>query len=220
LTAEKALLQVALADPDATVDSLRATCRDLLELGEAQERLIHSLLTLAVGEQGVERRRPVDLASVAASVVSAREDLARRKAITVRTILGAAATAGDPGLVESLTANLVENALRHNHTGGWVEVVTDTVAGAARLTVRNSGPVVPPERVEQLFEPFTRLSGPRLASHEGHGLGLAIVSAIARAHGARLIPSAPPGGGLEITASFPTSPVDHEVTVMLDGDVS
>ena len=127
LTAERTLLQVALADPDATIDSLRAACQDVLALGEAQERLIEALLTLAGGEQGVEQREPFDLAVVARGVLLTRQT----EGIEVDSALGAAPTAGDPRLVESLVANLVDNALRHNTPGGRVEIATATVEGGA-----------------------------------------------------------------------------------------
>jgi CheY-like chemotaxis protein len=112
LTAERTLLQVALADPDATAETLRSTCRDVLALGEQQERLIEALLTLASGEQGIEQREPFDLAEIAGNVVLARHQEARRRDIRVDTALATAPAAGDPNLVESLVANLVDNALR------------------------------------------------------------------------------------------------------------
>ena len=200
LTAERTLLQVALADPDATVDSLRAACQDVLALGEAQERLIEALLTLAGGEQGVEQREPFDLAVVAHDVLLSR----RTGGVEVCGRLDAAPAAGDPRLVESLVANLVDNALRHNLPGGRAEIVTVTVAGGARITVRNTGPVVPPDQVDRLFQPFQQLGGQRIRHTAGHGLGLAIVSAIAGAHGATLIARSQPEGGLDIEITFPS----------------
>jgi signal transduction histidine kinase len=199
LTAERALLQVALADQDATVDSLRATCQDVLALGEAQERLIEALLTLAGGEQGVEQREPFDLAVVAHGVLLTRQ----AEGIEVDSALGAAPAAGDPRLVESLVANLVDNALRHNVPGGRVEIATATVEGGARITVRNTGPVIPPDQVERLFQPFQQLGGQRIRHNAGHGLGLAIVRAIAGAHGATLTTRPRPEGGLDIEVTFP-----------------
>jgi signal transduction histidine kinase len=198
LTAERALLQVALADPDASAEALRSACREVLALGAAQERLIDALLTLASGEQGVERREPFDLAAVAGAVLRSR----RAGGVTVRATLGTAPAAGDPRLVESLVANLVDNALRHNEPGGRVEVATGTGGDGSRIVVRNTGPVVPPGEVDRLFEPFQQLDGRRIRHGEGHGLGLAIVRAIADAHGAAVAARALPEGGLEVTVSF------------------
>lgn len=203
LTAERTLLQVALADPDSTSETLRAACRDVLALGESQERLIDALLTLASSEQGVEQREPFDLAGIAHGVVLARDEEAHRRDIRLDTALAAAPATGDPSLVESLVANLVDNALRHNTTGGRVEIATSISGGCARVTVGNTGPVIPPEQVDRLFQPFQRLGGQRVSHTDGHGLGLAIVRAIAGAHGATLQPRARPGGGLDIAVTFP-----------------
>jgi signal transduction histidine kinase len=203
LTAERTLLQVALADPAATAETLRSTCQDVLALGQQQERLIEALLTLASSEQGIEQREPFDLAEIAGKVMLARRQEAQRRGIQVDTTLAPAPAAGDPNLVESLVANLVDNALRHNAAGGRIEIATTTTAGGARITVKNTGPVIPPGEVERLFQPFQQLGSQRIRHTNGHGLGLAIVRAIASAHGATLIPRARPEGGLDIEVSFP-----------------
>jgi signal transduction histidine kinase len=199
LTAERTVLQVALADPGTTVESLRAACEEVLKLSVAQERLIGALLTLASGELGVDRPEPFDLAAVAGGVLRSRP----AGGLTVEATLSAAPALGNRRLVESLTANLVDNALRYNVPGGRVEVLTASVEGSARLVVRNSGPVVPPAEVDRLFEPFQQLNAQRTRHGEGHGLGLAIVRAIANAHSAALTAHAQPAGGLEVAVTFP-----------------
>ncbi|MCS7476824.1 sensor histidine kinase [Umezawaea endophytica] len=110
-------------------------------------------------------------------------------------------TAGDTGLVQSLVANLVDNAVRHNHPGGRVEIITRASATEATLTVANSGPLVPEDQIQRLFQPFQRL-GPG----HGLGLGLAIVEAVAQAHHATVTTSAHPEGGLSITVRFALAP--------------
>ncbi len=100
-----------------------------------------------------------------------------------------------------MVANLVDNALRHNVTGGRAEIATRTSAGRGVISAGNTGPVVAPDEVDRLFQPFQRLGGERMG--EGHGLGLAIVRAIAGAHGATLTAKARPEGGLDIEVSFP-----------------
>jgi signal transduction histidine kinase len=202
LTAERALLQVALADPDATTETLRTACREVLALGEAQERLIGSLLTLASSERGIERREPVDLAGIAGQVLLARDLPARQRGIDIRTALGPATATGDPDLVESLVANLVDNALRHNVAGGWIELTTAPAPGGARITVTNTGTAIPPGEVERLFQPFQRLGDQRVRHGDGHGLGLAIVRAIAGAHGATIVARPRPEGGLHTEITF------------------
>ncbi|HEY3480147.1 MAG TPA: HAMP domain-containing sensor histidine kinase [Streptomyces sp.] len=203
LTAERTLLQVALAEPDASAEALRATCEEVLALGAQQERLIDALLTLASSERGIERREPFDLAEIAGKVLVDREGEARRRGIRIASTLGPAAAAGDPSLVESMVANLVDNALRHNVPGGRVEVTTAVSGGMAYVTVTNTGEKIPPTELDRLFRPFQQLGGQRVRHHQGHGLGLAIVRAIADAHGATLIPLARPEGGLDFAVGFP-----------------
>jgi signal transduction histidine kinase len=203
LTAERSLLQVALADPDATEQTLRAACQEVLVLGGQQERLIEALLTLSCSERGVERWDPFDLAEVAARVVLDRRNEARRRGIHVETTLTAASVTGDPSLTESLVANLVDNALGHNLPAGRAEISTAITAGQVVLSVSNTGPVIPPDDVDRLFQPFQRLEGERIRHAAGYGLGLAIVRAIADAHGATLNASARPAGGLDIEVCFP-----------------
>jgi len=199
LTAERTLLQVALADPDADSAALRTACLEVLALGESQERLINALLTLAGGEQGLDQRVPFELPVIARTVLLGRS----ARGIEVETSLAPATAGGDPSLVESLVANLVDNALRHNVPGGWVRVATSVGEdGRARLRVTNTGPVIPPDEVDRLFEPFQRLGGQRLRHTDGHGLGLAIVRAIATAHGAAVRPKARPEGGLDVEVVF------------------
>ena len=100
-------------------------------------------------------------------------------------------------------ANLLDNAIRHNVPGGQVQVSTGTHAGRAFLSVSNSGPVIPPAEAGRLLEPFRQLDGERTRHDGGHGLGLAIVSAVARAHGASLTLLPRPAGGLDVTVTFP-----------------
>jgi signal transduction histidine kinase len=202
LTAERALLQVALADPDASAATLRTACEEILALGERQERLVAALLTLASGQGGVDEWEPFDLAEISRNVLLVRREDAERRGIEVSTALSAAAAKGDPRLAESLVVNLVDNAIRYSVTGGRVAVSTIRAAGKATFRISNTGDVVPPGQVERLFEPFQRLGGERTRSADGYGLGLAIVRAIADAHGATLTPRAQPEGGLDTEVSF------------------
>jgi signal transduction histidine kinase len=201
LTAERTVLQVALADPAASVATLRAACDEVLRLGEQQERLIDALLSLAVSERGISRAEPFDLAEVAATAL---------RDLDIGARLGPAPAQGDPRLAESLLANLAGNAVRHNVPGGWAEIETGTAAGRAVVRVTNTGPVIPAAEVARLFQPFQRLGDERVRPGRGHGggygLGLAIVRAIAAAHGAELSASPRPEGGLDITVTFPPVP--------------
>jgi signal transduction histidine kinase len=203
LSAGRALLQVAIADPDSTAASLRATCVELVGLADQQERLIAAMLTLAKSECGPQQAEPLDLASIAEQAILARQQAAGQKGLRVRTALAAAPVTGDPNLVASLAANLVDNAIRHNQPGGWADIRTAMTMSGAVLTVSNTGALVPPDAVDDLFHPFRQLGPQRIRPGAGHGLGLAIVRAIADAHGASVSAVARPAGGLDVTITFP-----------------
>ena len=203
LTAGRALLQVAIADPEPSIKRLRATCEELVELGDQQERLIAALLTLANSQRGLGHPEPLDLAAITGNVLQARQAEAGRRGIRLRSALAAAPATGDPSLAESLVANLVDNAIRHNRPGGQAEITTGLTAAGAVLSVSNTGALIAPGEVEDLFQPFRQLGAQRIRHGEGHGLGLAIVRAIADAHGAALTARPLPGGGLAIEVIFP-----------------
>jgi len=211
LTLERALLEAFLTDPEPTAESLRATCERLLVANTQQDRLIEALLTLATSERGIERWEPIDLAVLADQALASRRAEAERRGLRVGTSLTAAPASGDPDLAERLVANLVDNALHYNIPGGWVELVTGTGAGQATVRVSNTGPAVPAEEVEELFQPFRRLGSGRTRHRDGHGLGLSIVSAIATAHRATLDARPRSGGGLDVEVRFPAAPTGAHV---------
>jgi signal transduction histidine kinase len=205
LARQRTLVEVALRDPDPTVGSLQQTMRRVLATGEEQERLIEALLTLARSQRGIDRREPLDLAAVTGYALAVSGPEAESRGVQVSATFGAAPITGDQRLAERLVANLVDNALRHNVEGGWVEVATGMRSGRAVLSVANTGPAISPEQVETLFQPFGRLDAGRL-SRDGLGLGLSIVTAITDAHDADLRARPLPGGGLEVEIHFPAVP--------------
>ena len=205
ITLERALVEVALSDPNPSIESLRETCQRVLTASEQQERLIEALLTLARSQRGVESRAPVDLREVTEEVVRSVPS----NGLTVKTELGAASTTGDQAMLERLVANLVENAVRYNEPDGWVTAWTGLRDGEPTVEVTNPGPVVAEEQVGELVKPFSRLDGNgALAArnadgHQGLGLGLSIVQAIVEAHGARMTTTPRAEGGLEVAVRFP-----------------
>ena len=148
LTVDRTLLQVALAQPDASAEQLRGTLEELLASGREQERLLEALLTLAASERGLERSEPIDLAMLAGRAAGAD---------AVKASLSSAPTNGDPALVELLIANLLDNAIRHNDERGLVEISTGVDGDVSQVTVENTGPVVPASALQRLFEPFARI---------------------------------------------------------------
>ena len=106
---------------------------------------------------------------------------------------------GDPALLERLVGNLVENAVRHNVSGGWIRIRTETVGASGVLEVASAGPVIDPQTLAELFEPFRQGQRAR-TGHRGTGLGLSIVRAVVAAHGGTVGAAVrSPGGGLRVT---------------------
>lgn len=204
LTRQRALIQVALDDPSATVSSLRHAHERVLAAELRLEGLIDGLLALSRGQGGLDRREPVDLAELMDDVVGARREQLAALDLELRVTLAAAPTAGDPRLLERLVANLIDNGVRHNTPGGSVTLVTGTRDRRAFLSVENTGQNIPADELDRLFEPFQRLNGARTGHDKGHGLGLSIVRAIAAVHGADVNACPRADGGLAIEISFPS----------------
>jgi signal transduction histidine kinase len=203
LTAARALLEMVISDPHATVETFRATCEQVLEEGAQQEQLIDALLALAHGQRGIDRPQTVDLTAIASHVLLTHGPDAAARGVQLDVALEPALVSGDRRLIELLTANLVDNALRHNVRNGRVQVKVGTQAGQATLAVANTGLLVPADEIERLLAPFQRLAADRVGNGDGLGLGLSIVAAIANAHEAALDVHPGPTGGLAIEVRFP-----------------
>jgi signal transduction histidine kinase len=200
LTLEHALLQEAVSDPEPTVDSYRAQLEELMIVSGQQRQLLNSLLVLATSERGLDRTESVDLSELTADVLRAVES--RPLGLEMTTDIQPARVVGDPALLLRLIANLVENAMTYNIPNGWVRVTTETEDGHCVLSVTNTGPPIPREMVDQLLNPFQRLSHTDDDHH--HGLGLSIVKTIAAAHSAEVTVRARPAGGLAVQVLFPS----------------
>jgi signal transduction histidine kinase len=203
LTFERALLEVALADPNASAQTLRRTCEQLLANSEHQEELIEALLILSRSQRGIDQRERFDLAAVSENVLATMREQAEHRGIHLDVRLQPAETSGDARLAERLIGNLVDNGIRHNHTLGRVELRTTKQADRSIVSVANSGPIVPADELERLFQPFQRLGTNRTEHRDGIGLGLSIVKAVAAAHDATLTVQPRPNGGLQIEVAFP-----------------
>ncbi|MEU6766834.1 ATP-binding protein [Streptomyces sp. NPDC046853] len=202
LAVQRAAAEIGLAgEPDpGQVARIRTK---LISVADDSEHLIEGLLLLATSERGLERREPVALDVIADAVAEGLAGRAAERDVTLSLRAEPLTVDGDGVLLDRLVHNLVANAVDYNVKGGRVEVRT----GPGGIEVTNTGPVVPPETVPHLFEPFRRLRERTHARGEGAGLGLSIVAAIARAHGAQATAEANgEGGGLSVRVRFPTAP--------------
>jgi signal transduction histidine kinase len=199
LTVMRTTVDVVLAKPHPTHDDLLGMGRDVRSAIDHAHGLIEALLTLARADRGRLGREAIDLATVAEDALDAAAP--EFGAAQLHTSLAAAPTNGDPILLERLAANLVDNAVRYNRPDGAVWVSTETVAGRVRLIVDNTGPLISPDDIGRLFEPFRRLRD--RTGDGGFGLGLAVVASIAAAHGGAAAAEARRDGGLSVTVSLP-----------------
>jgi signal transduction histidine kinase len=206
LAINRTLLEVALADPELPAQT-EQLARALLTTNERSERMIEGLLALARADNALVDPVPVDLAAVAGRAAAQCEAEAAERAVLVRTDLGPAIALGDGSLLERVASNLIQNGLRYNAPGGWVDVVTYDQGSHGLLVVANSGPTVPEQAAEGLFEPFRRLQPAggalRDPADRGAGLGLSIVRAIVSAHGGRIAVQPRLEGGLVVRVWIP-----------------
>lgn len=206
LANQQAALDVALADPEASVADLRRAAGVALGQADRANRTVDALLGLARVQSGLEpvRRRTVDLAALVGEAVEQvrAEEGARRP---WHLHLDPVAVAADPDLLHRAVANLLQNAERHNlpDAQGWVDVRLRVRGGYAVLAVANTGPRIAAGDAAALVLPFRRGADDRTGSDRGVGLGLSIVQAVADHHGGRLElhPLAP--GGLEVELALP-----------------
>ncbi|MFC8727264.1 sensor histidine kinase [Streptomyces bacillaris] len=199
LAVQRAAAEIGLAD-DPPPEKVAWIREKLIDTAAGSEQLIEGLLLLAVSDEGLRRREPVDLGATTTTVTEALAAEAAERDVTVDVAARPVGVEGDPVLLDHLVHNLVANAVRHNHPGGTVRVRV----GPGGLEVANTGPVVAPETVPLLFEPFRRARARRHAPGEGAGLGLSIVASVARAHGGEATATANPGGGLTARVTLPT----------------
>ncbi|MCX4970706.1 HAMP domain-containing histidine kinase [Streptomyces sp. NBC_00654] len=205
LTLQRTALEIPLAQGRVPAD-LRPAFQRALDANARSEHLIAALLTLARGESAQLTPRPADLGDAAVDALADLADEARTAGIRIIADPGPAPVTGDPSLLRQIALNLLANAVRHNHRDGSATVTTGTVGGLAFIEVGNTGPVVDPDDIPALFEPFQR---GREHRSDGTGLGLAVVRAITLTHHGELTATPRPGGGLTVRVELPTTQVEQ-----------
>jgi len=205
LTAMRTAIEVTLSKPTRTPEQLEAMATRVKQSVERAEATVEALLTLASSEVGPMAQEALDLATAAEDALDFAGAAIDERDITVDAELAPAPVSGDRLLLERMVSNLVENAVRHNETGGSIAIRTARHDDTGVLEIANTGPVLTAEQIPMLFEPFARAEQ-RLHSSDGVGLGLSIASAIARAHNATISARPRAGGGLEMTIAIPAGP--------------
>jgi signal transduction histidine kinase len=208
LTEMRTLIDVTTAKPAAYAAGLEPALAAIGAAVDKSAELIEALLTLARSDRGPGPAELVDLPTAVEDAIDLAGPAAAARQIQFGTALQDAQVTGDRVLLERLVSNLIDNAVKHNVTGGWVQASTRTEAGIAEITVANGGEHIPVGQVTELFEPFRRLSG-RTGNRPGSGLGLSIVASVAKAHGGHAEVHARPDGGLDVQITLPATANGH-----------
>ncbi|MBO0774096.1 MAG: HAMP domain-containing protein, partial [Actinobacteria bacterium] len=186
LTMMRTALDVATRKPGPPAPGVTALAGKIRAGLDKADRLVESFLTLARAQHGgTIRTSTVALDQLAATVLAEHSAAVSDLRLTVEQDHQHAPVPGNQPLLTHLAGNLIGNAIRHNQPGGWIRVATATGAGTgtARLIVENTGPVLDPDRVGELLQPFRRAAPDRTGpGGTGAGLGLSIVAAIVATH--------------------------------------
>jgi two-component system OmpR family sensor kinase len=187
-------------------EDLATSMRHIREDANRMSVLVEDLLLLA----RLDRQRPlardqVDLAEIAAAAVDAARVAAPERTISLDSPVAASVT-GDADRLRQVVDNLLGNAIRHTPPGTPIEVRLHAEPSSVGVEVTDHGPGIPAEEREAIFEPFHRADPSRARSSGGVGLGLAIVSAIARAHGGRVGVVSNGVGGATFWVQIPRPP--------------
>jgi hypothetical protein len=193
-------LDVAIAKPGGVPIQTRELDAELRIDLDGADRLLESFLTLARAQDGpLDDRKQVALTPLITTAIGARARQITAQELTVRTDLAAVQVVGSATLLGRMIENVIENAVRHNQPGGLIQVQLTLANGhQAQIIVDSTGPMLDQHEVAELTQPFKRLSQDRIGSHNGHGLGLSIVAAVAAAHDGSLCLHARPEGGLRV----------------------
>jgi signal transduction histidine kinase len=200
-------LDVAIAKPGGVPARTRELDAELRVDLDHADRLLESFLALARAQNGrLDEHSQVALEPLITAALTARADQIAAKRLTVETHLVAVEVAGSATLLGRMIENVIENAVRHNQSGGSIELTLAPFSGQhARVIIDSSGPMLDQHAVAQLAQPFRRLGQDRTGSHNGHGLGLSIVAAVAAAHDGRLDLHARTEGGLCVQITLPAA---------------
>jgi signal transduction histidine kinase len=206
LATMRASLDVAVAKPEPVPAQTMALADRLRTELDQVDRLLEGFLMLARTQHGaLSDRATISLGRVVSAALDARADDITDKSLTVHDgdVHDSAWTRGSRTLLSRLVDNVIDNAIVHNHYGGWIRVAAAADGATARFIVETGGHVLDQEQVALLAQPFQRLGADRTGSDNGSGLGLSIVAAIATAHGGGLDLRARPEGGLQVAISLP-----------------
>jgi signal transduction histidine kinase len=203
LTRMKGRLEMLLRDP-AEPELQRQAIERTIDDADRLLATFSALLSIADAQSGSARASmaPLDLGALMTDIAELYGPAAEERDIALAYAGGSATVTGSRQLLFQALANLVDNALKHTPDGGAISLDLAAAPSAINLSVRDTGPGIPEADRDRVLEPFVRLDNSRTTP--GSGLGLALVAAIARLHGARVV-LGDNHPGLAVTLAFPAS---------------
>jgi len=196
------LLDGALDQPEVARKFVSTIDRN----AERLKLLIEDLLTISELESGRIKLalQPAALDPIIGKVLADHQSVAEAKAVELKTESSGILVSADPGRIEQVLGNLVNNAIKYGHRQGWVTVrARDIGNGFAEIAVEDNGPGIPGEAIERIFERFYRLDKARSREQGGTGLGLSIAKHIVQSHGGKLWAVSQPGRGATFYFTLP-----------------
>lgn len=207
-------LSLILGHAEAVHDGVMPPTRENFEIirDEATrlEHLINDLRTLSLADAGELsiQRQSIEPQRLIHEVASLYQYQTQRKniAFTLDVAQDLPNIEVDPGRMTQVLTNILDNALRHTPEGGTIVLSAKEYRDQVELAIQDSGPGLPAEDLERIFERFYRADASRQREDGGSGLGLAIAKSIVQAHGGQLSAESEPGNGLRVRVLLPTHP--------------
>jgi PAS domain S-box-containing protein len=208
LAAQRMWVQVLRS---GVADDRRAAIDAIDKCSRAQSKLIEDLLDLARGMNGKLRitEEIFDVRAPIEEAVAVMRPEAEAKSVLLLTAMAsdAGCVRGDPGRIQQVVVNLLNNAVKFTPAGGRVEVLARAEGGAIVLSVSDTGAGIDPGELEAVFIPFRQHEGGGPPTHSGLGLGLAIAKQLVDLHGGAIrADSRGEGHGAAFTVTLPRVP--------------
>lgn len=207
-------LSLILGHAEAVHDGVLPPTKENFEIIREEatrlEHLINDLRTLSLADAGelTMAFQPIEPGRLLQEVTSLYQVQAQKKNISIQLDIASPLSTLeiDPGRMIQVLTNILDNATRHTPEGGTITVSTKETGETIEIVIQDSGPGLPPEEAEKIFERFYRTDSSRQREEGGSGLGLAIAKSIVQAHNGQLSAESEPGNGLRVIITLPLHP--------------
>ena len=204
-------LSLILGHAEAVHDGVLPPTKEDFEIireeAERLEHLVNDLRTLSLADAGELsiNLQPTDPGGLVEEIASRFQYQAQKKDIKLELDIAPhlPTLEVDPGRMTQVLTNIVDNATRHTPEGGKITLSAKQVDDNVELAIKDSGPGLPKEEAERIFERFYRVDPSRQREDGGSGLGLAIAKSIVQAHNGQLLAESEPGNGLKVIITLP-----------------